>query len=603
MLSTLWRAARLATCISPWAAATTAILGILSGTAAAPATWLTKRLIDELTNRTHPPSAASVGLLAAEAAFLAGLAGIAASASGIAGTRLQAKVQLETETTLAATCAEFTGTSFLDDPAQHDRLHLAQRGAHDAPALVTSSAVECFSSIATIGSFAVVLWVSWPAMLIAMALTAVPAAIIQRNMSLRAVAVARSATASYRWRDYYSQLFTSQDTARDMRLFGSQRLFVQRLRHNLAVALGQETRQQARAAWSQILYTLINAAIAAAGAAFLAIAVARGRVTVGDFVLFTAAVTIVQARLASLLRLAGTVSVSLGVFAYYLAFTADDHRGHTPPITASAPVSPLRSGIEFRHVWFRYRADTAWVLRDVSIRLDAGQTHALVGLNGAGKSTLVKLLLRFNEPTRGQILWDNVDVSSMDAESLRRRMAGVLQDYVAYELSAVENITLGNLDHLGDIPSARGAARSAGVLDVIDSLPAGMLSMLSTSRNDRGGKVGTSLSGGQWQRIALARAMMRPDADLLILDEPNSGLDPAAEYDLHTNLMRLGAGRTRLLISHRLGALRAAHQIIVLDHGQVREAGTHEQLMMQSGDYARLFNLQASPYVGTTTLA
>jgi ATP-binding cassette, subfamily B, bacterial len=600
MFSRFREAVRIAFRVAPGCAVVTTVLGILSGLAAAPAAWLTKRLLDDLTSHSNHASVVEVGVLAASAVLLVGTATCAAYAAGIAGTRLAARVQIETETQLAGVCASFVGTSFLDDPAQQDRLLLAQRGAHDAPTLVTSSTVACFSSIATISGFVVVLYASWPVMLLATAAVAVPVSFIQRNVSRRAVAVAESAATSYRWRDYYAQVFTNPVSARDIRIHGAEQLFVNRLSTHLSAALTQETRQQARAAWLQMAFTVLNAAIAATGAVVVALAVAHGQITVGDFVLFLAAVAAVQASLSALLRLGGQMSVSLGVFAHYLAFTAPVE---TPPTALSADraAPALQSGVELRDVWFRYREDTEWVLRGVSLRLGAGQNHALVGINGAGKSTLVKLLFRFHDPTKGQILWDGIDIAQIDPHALRRRMAGVLQDYFAYELTALENITLGDLDHLGDTTHARRAAQRANVLDVIDSLPVGMNTMLSSRRADNTGRDGVSLSGGQWQRVALARAMMRPHADLLILDEPNSGLDAAAEHELHATLMSLGVGRTRLLISHRLGALRHADQIIVLDQGAVCESGTHQQLMSNAGPYARLFNLQASPYLDLAT--
>lgn len=336
--------------------------------------------------------------------------------------------------------------------------------------------------------------------------------------------------------------------------------------------------------------------IAAIGAAFLAVSVARGHVTVGDFVLFTAAVTVVQSRLTALLNLAGKVSVTLGVFKHYLAFTAVTDQAGSGQISHHA-VQPLQDAVEFRDVWFRYTPDGDWILRAASFRLAAGQTHALVGPNGAGKSTVVKLLLRLFEPTRGQIIWDGIDIRRLDPIALRRRMSGVLQDHVAYELTAVENITVGDIRYLGDTARGRAAADPAGILSAIDRLPGGMDSMLSTSREDKAERTGTTLSGGQWQRIALARALMRRDADLFVLDEPNAGLDPDAEQQLHTALMGIAPGCTRLLISHRLGALRQADQIVVLKAGAVLETGSHDELMTINGEYARLFRLQASGYL------
>ena len=587
----LFCAVRLAAASSPVTAVATVGLGVVSGVAAAPAAWLTQQLIDLLGRPKS--SAVEVVALACGAALLTGLGTGAAYVAGIPAARLSARVRIETETRLAAACARFVGTQMLDDPDRQDQLHLAQRGAHEAPSLVTNSAMSWFSAVSGIVAFLAVLYTRWPAMLVAVLVTAVPIALVQRRISRRAVAVAETATTSYRWRDYYSDLFTNPVSARDMRLYGAENLFVHRLRDHLSTALLAETRQQARTAYGQVAFTLTNAVIAGCGAAVVCLAVVRGTITVGEFVLFTTAVAVVQARIATLLGLAAQLHVSLGVFAHYLDFVAQPER--SPRGTATA--EPLRRGIELRDVWFRYRDDQPWVLRGAHLRLDAGRIHALVGVNGAGKSTIIKLLLRFHEPTRGRILWDGTDIATIDPDTLRRRMAGVFQDYVPYELTALENITIGDLNHLGDVHRARDAAARANILDTIDDLPAGFDTMLSTRRAGDGGDAGISLSGGQWQRVALARAMMRADADLLILDEPNAGLDPAAEYRLHADLMRLGTTSTRLLISHRLGGLRAADQIIVLHQGTVRESGTHRELMANGDHYHRLFTMQARGYL------
>jgi ATP-binding cassette subfamily B protein len=458
--------------------------------------------------------------------------------------------------------------------------------------LVTNSAMEWFSSVSGITAYVVVLYTVWPGMLAALLATAIPIAIIQRRVSRRAVTVAEGATESYRWRDYYSTLFTDPVSARDMRLYGAERLFVDRLRGHLSTALGAEARQQVRTAYSQLAFSLANAVIAAGGAAVVSIAVVHSKITVGDFVLFTTAVAAVQARIASMLNLVAHLSVGLGIFAHYLELVTQPAQRPRGTVTAG----PLRRGIEFRDVWFRYRDSENWVLRGMDLHLTAGHTHALVGVNGAGKSTIVKLLLRFYEPVRGQILWDGTDIATIDPATLRRRIAGVLQDTVRYELDVVENITLGDLNHFGDMTHAREAATRANLVDVIDNLPTGFGTMLSTRRTSDGGDSGVTLSGGQWQRISLARAMMRTDADLLILDEPHTGLDPAAEHQLHTDLLRLGTRSTRLLISHRLGGLRAADRIVVLNHGTVHEAGTHQELMANRGIYHRLFSMQARAY-------
>lgn len=262
-------------------------------------------------------------------------------------------------------------------------------------------------------------------------------------------------------------------------------------------------------------------------------------------------------------------------------------------------VRPLREGVELRDVWFRYGDDLPWVLQGVSLTIPAGGAAALVGANGAGKSTLVKLLCRFYDPTRGAVLWDGVDLRELPVEELRRRIGGIFQDYVCYDLTAADNIGLGDPAALGDRDRIVDAARRAGVHEALAALPRGYDTMLSrafdTAAHDDPG-TGVVLSGGQWQRVALARALLRDRTDLLILDEPSAGLDAEAEAELHRLLREHRAGRTGLLISHRLSTVRDADTIVVLSGGRVAEEGPHDALMDAGGLYARLFRLQASGY-------
>jgi ATP-binding cassette subfamily B protein len=225
---------------------------------------------------------------------------------------------------------------------------------------------------------------------------------------------------------------------------------------------------------------------------------------------------------------------------------------------------------------------------------------ALVGLNGAGKSTLIKLLCRFYEPTRGAITWDGVDLRRLGVAGLRDRVGAIFQDFMHYDLSAAENIGIGDAARMRDRDCVVAAARRAGVHDLVSGLPHGYDTLLSTvfaGEADQGDPAtGMLLSGGQWQRVALARAFMRDGRDLLILDEPAAGLDAQAEHEMHERLRAHRQGRTSILISHRLGAVRGADTIAVLDGGRVAELGTHPQLIAANGVYARLFRLQAKDY-------
>ncbi|HEY0700333.1 MAG TPA: ATP-binding cassette domain-containing protein, partial [Micromonospora sp.] len=252
-----------------------------------------------------------------------------------------------------------------------------------------------------------------------------------------------------------------------------------------------------------------------------------------------------------------------------------------------------------------YGDDLPWVLRGVTLDIPAGSSVALVGTNGAGKSTLVKLLCGLYRPTRGRITWDGRDLADCDPALLRDRIGAVFQDFMAYELTAHENIAIGSVRDAGDRARTVTAARLAGIDDDLRRLPRGYATLLSRllhrSPVDPDGEPGVVLSGGQWQRVALARMLMRHDRDLLILDEPTAGLDAHAEHRIHEVVRTAMVGRARLLISHRLSAVRHADRIHVLDGGHVTECGDHHELLSGGGTYAELFRVQASGYLDPET--
>jgi ATP-binding cassette subfamily B protein len=262
----------------------------------------------------------------------------------------------------------------------------------------------------------------------------------------------------------------------------------------------------------------------------------------------------------------------------------------------------LPATIELDDVWFRYGEDQPWILRGVNLAIKAGQAIALVGENGSGKSTLVKLLCRLYDPSRGTIRWNGIDVRDIPVEELRARTAAVIQDFMCYELTAAENIALGDTDgrETLDLDPARvaAAARQAEVLDTVERLPHGPATLLSRTFVDHTNpdQAGVLLSGGQWQRLALARALARGPRGLLILDEPSSGLDADAEHRIHRRLAEHRHRHTTVLVSHRLNTVRDADQIAVLADGRITEMGSHQELMATGGTYERLFNLQAAGY-------
>ena len=260
------------------------------------------------------------------------------------------------------------------------------------------------------------------------------------------------------------------------------------------------------------------------------------------------------------------------------------------PDRATAFPAPIRSGIRFENVGFRYHDAERWAVRHLDLEIRAGEVVALVGENGAGKTTIVKLLSRLYDPTEGRITIDGIDLRHFDLETLRSRIALILQDFVHYSFSASENIGVGSIARVDEHEKVVDAAERALANRVIDRLPLGYAQPLGRRFKD-----GVELSGGEWQKMAIARAYMR-DGDVLVLDEPTAALDARAEYEVFLRFRELSQGRTYLIISHRFSTVRMADRIVVLEDGRVEKAGSHAELLSIGGRYAALFELQASGY-------
>jgi ATP-binding cassette subfamily B protein len=301
--------------------------------------------------------------------------------------------------------------------------------------------------------------------------------------------------------------------------------------------------------------------------------------------------------------LAGTSSQVQSVFSTFAGiaddalFLTDLHRflAMTPRIRPADPglpaPRPIRDGFEFRKVSFHYPGADRLILDRLDLRIAPGERLALVGENGQGKTTLVKLLTHLYEPTSGQILLDGVDLREYRAEDLQREIGVIFQDFVRYDMTARQNIGLGRIDRLDDEARVFEAAWRSRATDIVARLPTGFDQMLG--RRFEGGH---DLSGGEWQKFALARAYMR-DAQILILDEPTAALDAASEYELFQSFATLTEGRMAILISHRFSTVRMCDRIVVLEGGGIREQGSHRELLARGGCYARLFQMQASQYV------
>jgi len=280
-------------------------------------------------------------------------------------------------------------------------------------------------------------------------------------------------------------------------------------------------------------------------------------------------------------------------------------KSELPKPAPEYPSTTGEAGIRFDNVGFKYPAapngngkppnpeDEKWALRGVSFFVPRGQSVALVGQNGAGKTTLIKLLTRLYDPTEGRVLIDGVDLRDWDGAKLRERVAVIFQDFNEYQMDVRENVGVGSLPHMSEEERIARAAERGGADEVVKGLAEGFGTKLGKWAHD-----GVELSGGQWQKIALARAFMREEADILVLDEPTAALDAEAEHAVFERFRTLAAGRTTFLISHRFSTVRMADRILVIEGGHILEDGSHKELVAAGQRYAHLFSLQAQGYLG-----
>ena len=553
------------------------------------AAWLTKLVIDALIDRRAPLGLAG-GLVGAGLglALLPRATVFLQQATGrVVARRVQEQLYRAVES--------FTGLTRFETPAFLDRLRLAQAMGSQSPAIVVENCLGLVSAVITSIGFVGSLAVISPVMAAVVLTAAVPALIAQLRLSRRRAGMMWTLGPVQRREYFFATLLSDVQPAKEIRLYGAGEFLRERMMAERRTADAEKQRMDLRDLLTQGGLALLSASVAGAGLVWAIVNASRGVITPGDVTMQVAAIAGVQGALAMLTASLANAHAQLLLFEHVLAVV---EAGPDLPVAARPlPAPALKQGIELRDVWFRYSDAHPWVLAGVNLFLPAGQAIALVGRNGAGKSTLVKLLCRLYDPVKGQILWDGVDLRDLEPSDLRRRIGAVFQDFVQYDLTAAENIALGDVDALGDQERITTAARLAGIHDTIEKLPNGydtLLSRLFGSASEA--ETGTVLSGGQWQRLALARAFLRDKRDLLILDEPSSGLDAAAEHEVHTRLREHRTRRTSLLISHRLGAVRGADRIVVIDGGAIAEHGTHDELITADGLYAELFRLQASGY-------
>ena len=479
--------------------------------------------------------------------------------------------------------------TFFEDAKFYDQLQQAQREATFRPVGMVSGVFSLVRTLLTFLSMIALLVQLGPLLAIVALLAPIPAFIASTRYGWQGYQQMRRQSPERRLMSYMTNLLTTDTYNKEIKLFTLGDFFAQRYREiSLKFILENQglvlRRYLAGFAWGALT-------IIASGGTYLYVALlaVRGTISIAGLTVFTQAAQQVQGNFQSLLAgLAGMYENTL-----YLN-TLFDLLAFEPKIRAPehpVPVSrAFTRGVEFRNVTYTYPGRETPVLDNVSFTIAPGETIALVGRNGAGKTTIVKLLTRLYDPDEGQILIDGVDVREYDPAELRREIGVIFQDYVTYFLSAGDNIGVGRLEALSDRERIVAAAAQSGADGVVARLPQGYDTTLGKWFDQ-----GHQLSGGEWQKIALARAFMR-DAQILILDEPTAALDAQAEFEIFARMKELTTDKTALFISHRFSTVRLADRIMVLENARIIESGTHDELLLRDGRYAELFNLQAASY-------
>lgn len=478
---------------------------------------------------------------------------------------------------------------FFEDPQFYDNLQNARRQSDSSAISIVNAILQIIQQVITLASVLVLLVRFSPLLAIVVFVAAIPSFLSQSQYAEMAFRAVTRRAKEARLLNYLEQLLTGNDTFKEVKMFGLGKPLLERYRQLFINFFNEDIAIARKKSLAGLGWGLLSSLAYYGSYVWVILRTIAGAATLGDMTMFLSIFRQSQQSITSLLGNFNNLYESNLYLDNLLDYLKITPVLVNPKDGLMAP-SPIEQGIRFQNVSFKYPGSDVFVLKNINLFIPPGESIALVGLNGAGKTTLVKLLTRLYDPTEGEILLDGHDLREYDLASLHQRFGVIFQDFVRYQFSVRENIGFGQVDELENLEKVKDAAERGGADQVIEGMANGYETILG-----RRWEKGLELSGGQWQKIALARAFMR-NAEALILDEPTSALDAEAEYEIFKRFRELMSGRIAVLISHRFSTVRMADRIVVLSDGRIVELGSHVELMARGGPYSRLFELQAEGY-------
>ncbi|MGA6950116.1 MAG: ABC transporter ATP-binding protein [Candidatus Sulfotelmatobacter sp.] len=551
--------------------------------------WITKLIIDILVraHTTHEPVGTRLWWLVAAEFSLAVFGSVVSRGVEFLDALLADKYTPHVSVLVMKHAAQLDLTAY-EDPVFYDRLERARVQATDRLGMIQSIGRLLQQVITTISlSVAIMLFSPW--LLLMLVACVVPAFLGESHFAFLGYAKNFRQTPVRRQLDYLRVLGGSKEAAKELKLFGLAPFLTERF-SRLSNQIYEEDVDLARRRLTagSFLSTISTAGYYLAYV-FVIWRTVIGVLSIGTFTFLAGAIQQASSNIQQIFSTVSSIADQALFLTDLIAFFEMRPMIASKPNALPAP-RPIIRGFEFRNVSFRYPGSSRLVLDGLNFHLHPGERVALIGENGEGKTTIVKLLTRLYDPIEGQVLLDGVDLREYNLEDLYREIGVIFQDFMRYEMTARENIAVGRIEQLEDLPLLRQSAQKSMADEVVGRLPRGYEQMLGRRFDG-----GVDLSGGEWQKVALARAYLR-DAQILILDEPTAALDARSEYEVFQRFAELTAGKMALFISHRFSTVRMADRIVVLENGRIAEDGDHEKLTRLGGRYAEMFELQAASY-------